>query len=302
MPNLITGGAGFIGSYLVDRLALKDKSTIVIDDLSTGKYINSRSRFIKFDLRRKINLKVPKEAGIFHLAANPSVRTSMVDTAEHFDRDVKATLNVLEMARKYDSSFIIFISTSAVYGEADKIPTSESEMPKPISNYANFKLLCEDMIDFYSRNYGIKAASLRMANVVGKRSDHGIIPDFIKKLSNDAHNLELLGNGTQKKSYIHVTDAVDAILFMSRKATKKHDRINVGSKDCISVLDIAKIIESKLGVNPKHSFHDAGDGRGWPGDVKRMHLDISKIKKLGWSPKMDSRTAISKTVEEILQK
>ncbi len=300
MSYIVTGGAGFIGGHLVDRLISKHYDPIVIDDLSTGRYINGKSKFIKLDLRRQARVNIPKGSGIFHLAANPSVRDSMINVNEHFDRDVKTTLNVMEMARKADSEFVVFLSTSAVYGDARKIPTSEVEEASPISNYAEFKLLSERIIEYYSRNYGIKASSLRLANVVGIRSDHGVICDLVKNLSHNSDTLELLGDGTQKKSYLYIQDTIDAIMTVMKKMPNSYSVFNVGSKDCLSVKEITRIVEQKMGVSPKHVYKDAGGGRGWKGDVKRMQLDIAKIRKLGWKPRFNSNQSVSKAVDELI--
>ncbi len=300
MSYIVTGGAGFIGSHLVDRLVSKRHDTIVIDDLSSGKYVNAKSKFVKLDLRRPAKMDIPKGSGIFHLAANPSVRDSMVNVNEHFDRDVKTTLNVMEMARRADSEFLVFLSTSAVYGDAKKMPTNELEQPNPISNYAEFKLLAEKIIEYYSKNYGIRSTSLRLANIVGRRSDHGVIYDFAKNLGRNPEVLELLGDGTQKKSYIYIEDTVDAIMLAMKKMPSAYSVFNVGTNDCISVKDIAKIVEEKMGVSPRHVFKDSGGGRGWKGDVKQMQLDASKMRKLGWKPKFNSSQAISKAVEDLL--
>ncbi len=301
MPYIVTGGAGFIGSHLVDRLVGTRRDTIVIDDLSSGNYINKRSKFIKHDLRRPLKISLPKGSGIFHLAANPSVKDSMLDIFNHFDRDVKTTLNTLEAARKSDSEFLIFLSTSAVYGDTRKIPTDESVAPNPISNYAEFKLLSEKMIEFYSKTYGLKAVSLRLANVVGKRSDHGVTVDLIDKLRDDPKVLELLGDGKQEKSYIYIDDVIDAMLLTVKKAPKYFSVYNVGSSDRISVNRIAEIIERKMRVSPKHVYRPFGDGRGWKGDTKMMQLDSSKIIRLGWKPRFNSSQAVSKAVEDLLE-
>ena len=300
MQYVVTGGAGFVGSHLVDYLISKKSEVIVLDDLSTGKYIHPKSKFVKFDLRRPISISMPKGAGVFHLAANPNVRESMLNSQEHFDRDVKTTFNVMEMARKMDSQFVIFLSTSAVYGDPKKMPSKESDPAMPISNYAHFKLMGEGMLEFYARAYGMKTISLRMANIVGKRSDHGVIVDFRKKLLHSPDALELLGDGTQKKSYIYVADAIDAIMLAARKSQSNYSVFNVGSTDNISVKDIASIIEEKMGAHPKHSFRDAGGGRGWKGDVKLMQLDISRMRSLGWKPKFNSRQSVEKAVEDLL--
>ena len=204
------------------------------------------------------------------------------------------------MARKADSEFLIFLSTSAVYGDAKKIPTSELMPIDPISNYAEFKVLAEKIIEYYSKNYGIKAATLRLANIVGRRSDHGVIYDLARKLGSNPNTLELLGDGTQRKSYLYIDDTINAINLMMRKMPNSYGVFNVGTQDCISVKEIAKILEQKMGVSPKHLYRDSGGGRGWNGDVKHMQLDTTRIRKLGWKPELNSSQAISKAVDDLL--
>ncbi len=301
MSYIVTGGAGFIGGHLVDYLVSRRSDVIAIDDLSGGSYINSKSKFVKLDLRRPANMNTPKGSGIFHFAANPSVRDSMTNPTEHFDRDVKTTVNVMESARKADSEFVVFLSTSAVYGEAKRLPTSESDPVNPISNYAEFKLLAESIICFYSRNYGIKAASLRLANVVGGRSDHGVVYDFVKKLRHSQETLEILGDGSQSKSYMYIDDAIRAIMTAASKMPDSYSMFNVGSTDRISVKEIAQIVAGKMGISPKYIYKDWGRGRGWSGDVKHMQLDASRIRKLGWRPKFSSSQAVSKAVDDALR-
>jgi len=301
---IVTGGAGYIGGHLVDRLIEEGNQVVVIDDFSSGNYINPKARLVRQDLRLAdpLNFKEYRSAVIYHLAANPNVRESMINVYEHFERDVRVTLNVLELARKIDASKLIFTSSSTVYGEASIIPTPENSEKRPISNYGLFKLICENMIEYYSRVYGLKSIVIRLANVVGGRMSHGIIVDFIRKLRNNSKKLEILGNGKQRKSYIYISDVIDAFLFLEKKVNERYEEYNLGSEDYITVDEIAKIVEEELGVNPEHEYIDAGEGRGWVGDVRFMLLDISKLKRLGWRPKYSSREAVRKAVRDLIGK
>ncbi|WP_369611613.1 NAD-dependent epimerase/dehydratase family protein [Sulfurisphaera javensis] len=296
---IITGGAGYIGSHLTDYLVDKGE-VIVIDDFSYGKYINEKALYEKIDLRRHNDLKIPKDSIIFHLAANPDVRTSMIDVEEHFERDVKVTLNVLEIARKNDAKKVIFASSSTVYGETDKIPTPENAELKPISNYGLYKLLGEQMVEYYSRVYGITGISVRLANVTGGRVSHGVIYDFVHKLLKNNKKLEILGNGKQKKSYVYISDTVEGFILLSEKVNRGYEVYNLGNEDWITVDEIAKIVEEEMNVSPEHIYIDSGDGRGWIGDVRFMLLDIKKIKELGWKPKYSSRDAVKQAVRDLL--
>ncbi len=298
---VVTGGAGYIGGHLVDSL-VEAGNTISIDNMSSGKYANGRASVIKCDLRdeKEVSaLDIPEGSLIFHLAANPDVRESMKRIVEHYGNDVTSTLNVLELARKKDSEKVIFASTSAVYGDA-KTPTPEDSKIDPISNYGLFKSIGEEMVSFYSRTYGIKTCILRFANVVGGRASHGIVPDFVKKLEKDESELEILGDGRQRKSYVYIGDVVRALLLAIR-IEEGNAVLNVGNTDTVSVEDIAQIIEGNMGIKPKHHYINRYKGRGWPGDVKEMLLDIRKISKLGWKPSMGSEGAILAAAKNMLQ-
>ncbi|AWR99323.1 NAD-dependent epimerase/dehydratase family protein [Metallosphaera hakonensis] len=296
---VVTGGAGYIGGHLVDRLVESGADVVVIDDLSYGKYVNSRAKFLKFDLR--LGFPMIEECDtVYHLAANPDVRTSMENVEEHFERDVKVTLNTLEMARRSDCSYFIFFSSSTVYGEA-KIPTSEREETNPISNYGLFKLMGEDMVKFYSLNYGISALSLRLANITGGRVSHGVVVDFVRKLMKDPNVLEILGNGKQRKSYLYIDELIAAVLLLREKFKGRYDFYNVGNRDWVTVEEIASIVEEEMGLKPVHKYLDNGDGRGWKGDVRLMLLDISKIEAVGWKPTLSSREVVRRATRDVLR-
>ncbi|MEJ2779330.1 NAD-dependent epimerase/dehydratase family protein [Stygiolobus sp. RP850M] len=302
MSYVITGGAGYIGSHLVDALTKLYNDIVVIDDFSNGNYVNKKAKYLKIDLRDSStsSLKIPAGSIFYHLAANPDVRTSMINSYEHFSRDVIATFNVLEMARRNDVSLLVFASSSTVYGETDKIPTPENAELKPISNYGVFKLLGEHLLEYYSRVYGIKGISIRLANVTGGRVSHGVIKDFIEKLRKNPYKLEILGNGKQRKSYIYITDVIEAFLTLEKKFNGLYDAFNVGNEDWITVDEIAKIVEEEMNLTPVHEYVDIGEGRGWVGDVRFMLLDISKIKQLGWKPNYSSAQAVRLAVRDLI--
>jgi UDP-glucose 4-epimerase len=302
MSYVITGGAGYIGSHLVDALTKLYNDIVVIDDFSNGNYVNKKAKYLKIDLRDSSTSSLKIQAGsiLYHLAANPDVRTSMINSYEHFSRDVIATFNVLEMARRNDVSLLVFASSSTVYGETDKIPTPENAELKPISNYGVFKLLGEHLLEYYSRVYGIKGISIRLANVTGGRVSHGVIKDFVEKLRKNPYKLEILGNGKQRKSYIYITDVIDAFLTLEKKFNGLYDAFNVGNEDWITVDEIAKIVEEEMNLTPVHEYIDKGEGRGWVGDVRFMLLDISKIKQLGWKPNYSSAQAVRLAVRDLI--
>jgi UDP-glucose 4-epimerase len=302
MSYVITGGAGYIGSHLVDALTKLYNDIVVIDDFSNGNYVNKKAKYLKIDLRDSSTSSLKIQAGsiLYHLAANPDVRTSMINSYEHFSRDVIATFNVLEMARRNDVSLLVFASSSTVYGETDKIPTPENAELKPISNYGVFKLLGEHLLEYYSRVYGIKGISIRLANVTGGRVSHGVIKDFVEKLRKNPYKLEILGNGKQRKSYVYITDVIDAFLTLEKKFNGLYDAFNVGNEDWITVDEIAKIVEEEMNLTPVHEYVDKGEGRGWVGDVRFMLLDISKIKQFGWKPNYSSAQAVRLAVRDLI--
>ncbi len=295
----VTGGAGYIGGHLTDRLIDDGYDVVIIDDLSSATYVNPKAILKRVDLRVENDLKLKDVDVIFHLAANPDVRTSMINSSEHFDRDVKATFNLLEIARKNDVNTVVFASSSTVYGES-KIPTPEWAPINPISNYGLFKVMGEEMLKFYSNNYGIRGISVRYANVTGGRVSHGVVKDFVEKLRKDPSKLEILGNGKQRKSYIYIDDAVNSLLFLNDYYKGKYGEFNVGNEDWITVNDIAEIIEQEMGLKPLHSYRDELGGRGWEGDVRLMLLDCMKITSLGWRPTLSSREAVRLAARDVV--
>ena len=316
MKVLVTGGAGFIGSHLVDHLMEEGYEVRVLDDLSAGSLENlkgwidhERFEFMQGDLRRRdVCEKAVKGVDvIFHLAANPEVRIGAQSPELLYETNVLITYNLLETIRKEDIKALAFTSSSTVYGEAKKIPTPEDYGPlEPISVYGGAKLAAEALIAGYAHTFDIKAVVFRLANIIGKRSNHGVIYDFINKLKANPHRLEILGDGTQRKSYLHVSDTVEAMLYLFKeflKEDKIYDAYNIGSEDWITVTEIAEIVSREMGLNPEFYFTGGVDGgRGWKGDVKIMLLNIEKAKAKGWKPKMNSKEAVEKTVRELLGK
>jgi UDP-glucose 4-epimerase len=314
---LITGGAGFIGSHLTDALTKnkQDWKVHIFDNLTSGSLQNIKQHlskpnfsFIKGDLLNPLDIKKLGHNNyelVFHLAANPEVRVSFTHPNIHFQQNIVATYNLLEHLRKNQNNpNIIFTSTSTVYGEASKIPTPENYSSlKPISVYGATKLACEALITAYSHTYGLKAIIYRLANIIGPRSRHGVIYDFIQKLKRNPKKLEILGDGTQKKSYLYINDCIEAMLLGLEKSTRPIEIYNIGSEDQINVKTIAQIVINEMQLkNVKLIFTGGVDGgRGWKGDVKNMLLDINKIKSKGWKPKLNSKQAVKKTAKTLIQ-
>jgi UDP-glucose 4-epimerase len=302
---LVTGGAGFIGSHLVDRLIKEGNEIIVLDNLSSGKkefiqhhFNNPNFKFYKVDLLTdEINGYFKGVDEVWHLAANADVRKALKDTEVDIKQNILVTYRVLEAMRKNNVKKIIFTSSSTVYGEAKKIPTPENYPCKPISLYGVSKLACEGLISAYVHTFDLNAVIFRLANIIGHRLTHGVIYDFIQKLKRNPNELEILGDGNQKKSYLYVEDCVNGMIFASRKVKSNLEIFNLGSEDWITVKEIAEIVYKELNLNPKLRFGESD--RGWKGDVPLMLLDISKIKKLGWKPRYNSKEAVELTVKEL---
>jgi len=310
---LVTGGAGFIGTHLVEQLLEKKVKTTILDNFSSGKPENIQHLLDNpFLTVLKEDLKEPKRLTqlvnqchyIYHFAANPEVRVGETDPKTHYRENVLATFNLLEAIRQAKTQkTIVFASTSTVYGEALEIPTKENYAPLiPISTYGATKLAGEALITSYAYTFNHRALIIRLANIIGPKSDHGVIVDFIRKLSTNPKQLEILGDGNQEKSYLHIEDCINAIMHLRQKFLNDLNRIeiyNVGSQDMITVKEIADIITEKLKLSGvQYCFTcGGGGGRGWKGDVKIMQLSIDKLVKTEWNPKYSSKRAVERTVQ-----
>jgi UDP-glucose 4-epimerase len=313
MASLVTGGAGFIGSHLVDFFMESGEEVHVLDNLSSGS-LGNIDRWIddtNFSLVIGDLLDVDAVSRairgcntIYHMAANPEVRSSRASPQDLFNQNVLATFNLLEVIRlSGDVKSLIFASTSTVYGEPHVVPTPETYGPlKPISLYGASKLASEALISSYSNLYGFRCLLLRFANVVGSRSNHGVIYDFIQKLKADPRNLVVLGDGSQSKSYLHVSDCVEGIVKCSEESQDKCAIINMGSEDRVDVLSIANIVIEAMNLSDVAISLTGGvdGGRGWHGDVKLMQLDVGKAKSIGWNPLLNSYDAVKETAIQII--
>lgn len=307
---LVTGGAGFIGSHLVDCLTEKGNKITVFDNLSSGKigFIenhleNPDFTLIKGDLldHKAIERACKDIDLVFHVAANPDVRLGASDTKIHFDQNILATYNLLDAMRKNSVKKVAFTSTSTIYGEAHIMPTPENYGPLlPISLYGASKLACEALITSYSHTFDMQAWIFRFANIVGPRSTHGITVDFIRKLQENPTQLEILGDGKQEKSYLHVSECVDAILFAIDKSKEDVNIFNIGSEDTISATGIGRAIVEEMKLS-EVKFIYTGGSRGWKGDVPRMRLDIEKLKDIGWKPAYTSERSVRETARTLLE-
>lgn len=305
---LVTGGAGFIGSNMVEAL-VGDNEVIALDNLSNvdERYIekfrdNSNFRFVNGDINDLAGMKGLDEVdAVIHLAANSDVRNGAEDPSVDFRNNVEGTFSLLEFMRKKDVKNILFASSSTVYGEASVMPTPEDYGPyMPISSYGASKMAGEGFITAYSHYYGIKGSIFRFANIVGKNSTHGVIFDFIRKLQKNPKELEILGDGTQRKSYLYVDDCVNSMIYVHEKSPKT-DIFNLGNPETTSVSRIADIVVEQMGLEGvKYNYTGGVNGRGWKGDVKIAQLDVRKLESAGWKNKYNSDESVVQSTKETI--
>ena len=311
MKVLVTGGAGFIGSHLVNRLVEEGYRVRVIDNLSSGRLENIKHHidagtieFIIGDLKdpQKALKTVEEVDVVFHFAANPEVRVSTTNPEIHFNENVVATFNLLEAMRRKGVGELVFASSSSVYGEPKEIPVDESAPMIPVSVYGASKAACENLIHAYSKLYGIKAVVLRYANVIGPRLRHGVAWDFINKLLKNPIELEILGDGKQVRSYIYIDDAVEATMIAWRRSNANYEVYNVASEDWITVDEVAdETIKAMELSNMKKIYKPILHGVGWLGDVKRIALKINRLKSLGFKPRYSSKEAVYITTKALVK-
>ncbi len=305
MKCIVTGGAGFIGSHMVDKLVSDGDEVLVIDSLIAGKmkniekYIdNKKINFLKADLLAdNWQDSCTGYDRVYHFAADPDVRQSAIDPAGQVRNTVLTTHQVLEMMKKHGVKEIMFTSTSTVYGEAKVIPTPESYTPmEPVSVYGASKLASEALISAYSHSFGFHAWVFRFANIIGQRSGHGVITDFIKKLRDNRNALEILGDGKQSKSYLDVSECIRAISFAMENSNETVNTFNIGSRDYITVTKIAEIVCEEMGLLDTKFQYTGGD-RGWTGDIPKMLLSVDKLMALGWKPETSSYESVRRAVK-----
>ncbi|MDC0556350.1 NAD-dependent epimerase/dehydratase family protein [Candidatus Poseidoniaceae archaeon] len=310
MRALVTGGAGFIGSHLIDRLVARGDKVSVVDNLSSGViefiqgHIDSGAvTFHNADLK-DLNGLIPLMDGIdmvYHLAANPDIRLGTKITDTDLNEGTIATYNVLEAMRLAGVGKIAFASSSVVYGEGAPMPTPEDHGPcLPISLYGASKQAGEGLIGSWVGTFGLQAWIFRFANIIGERGTHGVIFDFIHKLKADPSRLEVLGNGLQEKSYMEVGDCVDAILHVIQNTDDNINLYNLGSNDTCSVRNIAAIVIKETGCDGASIEYTGGD-RGWAGDIPKAMLAINRLKKLGFKVNYDSEEAVAYTTRVLIK-
>ena len=310
MNILVAGGAGFIGSHLCDALLSKNNTVIVADKLIMGskniEHLSQNTRFKFYEMELANQDNVDKLFGdnkidiVYHMAANSDIQKSANDTSIDFNDTLLTTRVLLESMRKNNVKNIFFASTSAVYGEMpDIVLNEETGGLKPVSYYGGAKLASEALISSYVSMCDMNAVIFRFPNVIGPRLTHGVVYDFVKKLRNNPKELEILGNGTQCKPYIYVTDLVNAIVKLTEQFEPGVDVFNISvMSEGTSVTHIAEIVVDVLGLSDVE-FKFTGGDRGWKGDVPRFKYDISKVLAIGWKPEYTSDEAVRKATQSL---
>ena len=298
---LVTGGAGFVGSHLANRL-VEDNEVVAVDDLSNGNedWLDDRVEFVQGDLRHDdvVAAALTEDVdAVFHFAAD---KDPSRDDVEQYRLNNRLTENVLERMDEVGVSNIAFTSSSTVYGEAPR-PTPEDYAPlEPISIYGASKLGEESLLSVYAHSHDVTAWVYRFANIVGPRLQPGaVIPDFIGKLRADPETLEILGDGRQEKSYMHVEECLDAMIHVVEHADDDFNVYNLGTRTTTSVTTIADVVSEEMGLDPTYEF--TGGDRGWTGDVPRMRLSVEKLSALGWEPTDSSDDAVRRATRELLE-
>jgi UDP-glucose 4-epimerase len=309
MKAFITGGAGFIGSNLADRLLEEGHSVTVYDDLSTGQREflkaaeeQSRFRFIEGDILDDHRLKSSMVGHdiVFHLAANADVRFGTKHPRKDLDQNTIGTWTVLECMRGNGIRRIAFASTGSVYGDASVVPTPENA-PFPIqtSLYGASKLAAEGLIAAYCEGYQMQAWIFRFVSILGPRYTHGHVFDFYKQLLAHPERLHVLGDGHQKKSYLHIADCLDAILLAVARSDHRVNVFNLGTNEFVEVNDSIEVLVEALQLKPEREY--AGGERGWIGDSPLIFLDCSRMRALGWAPRFSIRESLRMTLDWLRQ-
>jgi UDP-glucose 4-epimerase len=304
MKALVTGGAGFMGSHLVDRLLREGYEVTAVDNLTEGRLENlvhlkndRRFRFVKADLKdgKAMDKLVSGNDAVFHMAAHANIRTSLVDHKADLENNLTGTINLLEGMVKHKVNDMVFASSSAVYGEAALQPTPEDYMPVQTSLYGASKLACEAFAQGFTEFAPIRFWAFRFANVVGERCRRGVTWDFVRKLKRNPEELEILGDGKQSKEYLYVGDCVDGMMKGYRQAPGSVNAFNLGHVKQTTVDQVADLVISEMGLKSVRRKYTGG-AKGWIGDNPVVVLSIEKIGRLGWKPETSSEEAIRRNV------
>jgi UDP-glucose 4-epimerase len=308
MTLLISGGAGFIGPSLIERAAREGHDALVIDNFSRGRreHLHPSTTVIDADLSQPASvehivraLSGTKIDQCWHLAANSDIPAGVADAGVDLRDTFLSTFHFLLLAQRLGVRKFFFASSSAVYGDWGSQRISETRGPLlPISNYGAMKLASEAQISAAAESFIEHAGIFRFPNVVGTPATHGVLLDFVRKLKHDPAQLEVLGDGTQQKAYLHVSELVDAMWFASRLQTTRREVLNIGPvDDGVTVRWIAEQVCER--VSPRAMIVFGQGNKGWVGDVPRFRYDTERLATLGWRPDMDSKAAVVRAIDEI---
>lgn len=302
---VVTGGAGFIGSHIVDRLLAEGTEVTVYDNFKTGSKENvpEEATIVEGDIKDTEALTTACLGAdiVFHFAANADVRGGMKNLNIDLNENVIGTHSALEATRKAGAKHFVFASSATVYGEPETFPTKESEQLCQTSVYGASKLCGEAYIEAYSEYFGIRSNIFRFVSWIGERYSHGVVYDFVKKLQADPTSLEILGDGSQKKSYLYVKDGVEGIFrAINADVDESKSVYNLGHDSFLDVVSVANIVCEEMGLSDV-TYQFSGGKRGWVGDSPFVHLDVSRMKNLGWNPNTSIETGLRRTVRSILE-
>lgn len=311
MNILVTGGAGFIGSHLCDRLLAEGNQVTVVDNLVLGSKANiahlidhKQFHFYEEDVVNQEKMLPIFENGhfdmVYHLAANSDIQKGGKDPQVDYSLTFNTTFNILQLMKTFEVRKLFFASTSAIFGEAQGNLDENYGPLQPVSNYGAGKLASEAFISAFSATYQIQTWITRFPNVVGERFTHGVIFDFVKKLRQNPNELEVLGNGEQCKPYIYVKDLVDGIQFVLQHTNERYNVYNLGPESRTKVKEIAQMVIEEMGLNA--IIHYTGGDRGWVGDVPEFKYNLSKINSLGWHASRSSNDAVRIAIQKALGK
>ena len=310
----IAGGAGFIGSHFADRFlaSARIRKVTLFDNFSSGREWHFQHHLARGESRLEV---VPGEVHeieklseamqghqlVIHLASNPDIARAALEPAIDFDQGTVLTHSIVEAMRRTGAARLIYASGSGVYGDVGDTVMAEDHGPLiPVSTYGASKLAGEALIASYCAMFGLTACAFRFGNVVGARQTHGVGFDFVRRLRGDPSRLRILGDGRQSKTYVHVSDVVEAVLTACGHVSEGFSAFNVGTGDAITVTEIAEIAAECLHLEKMPAFEYTGGDRGWKGDVPVVRLDTGKIRSLGWEPRLGSRDAIYQSLQELI--
>jgi UDP-glucose 4-epimerase len=310
---IIVGGAGFIGSHLTDRLLEREttESLTIFDNFSSGRqwHIDHHANDDRFSLVRgdvgDLSALCEAMSGhhtVIHLASNPDISRAMTEPAIDFDEGTLLTHHVVEAMRLTGARRILYASGSGIYGDLGEREGTEDHGPLiPVSTYGASKLAGEALISSYCYMFELTGCVFRFGNVVGPRQTHGVGFDFVRRLEVDSSRLDILGDGRQSKSYVHVSDVVEAVLLAAERAPLPFAAYNVATGDYITVREIAELAVEVMGIAPglTEMVFSGGD-RGWKGDVPIVRLSTERIRRLGWANRLDTRQALRLSLEAML--